>query len=205
MTTTELTEEIARLSAAVTPTSCELLSSVEAPAHLTLVALLPAEIVAQLQPILDDLRKIDPSLLLNPVDLLHLTVFHCSVTYKPELIMQTVKEVMAGKELSFTLHGLTAMNTAFAVCAFPDNDSLFTLRQALFGATNLGSPPNGYRGHMAWATLGRYSEMPKPEVLTYLNSYGKKVFGEIVVDELVLYKSKSKDLSSSKEVARLSF
>lgn len=167
--------------------------------HYTFSCLVPSELRQKIEPITEDLRKIDPSLILNDPALYHLTAFWCSMEKDIKQLSVIFKEELEREPISFDLHGLVFLPFGISLKAYPTSDNFFRLREKLFSAAGQELPknPDGSlheRAVSTWITLGRYTRRPNQDLRDYICERLDVDFGVFTPDSFGIYVSNNKYL-----------
>lgn len=173
--------------------------------HYTFSCLVPSDLRGKLEPITEQLRTIDPTLVLNEPELYHLTVFWCNLDQDIDSLISLFKKHLAEKPLAFHLSGLVGLPFGISLKAYPLNETFFNLRQELWAATGQVPPLNSdgslhERAVSTWITLGRYANPPSQALLNYLQENLDLDMGQFTPDSFGVYLSDNKYLRNPKTI-----
>lgn len=147
----------------------------------------------------DKFRAIDGEQYYYPVKQLHLTLLgNINITTNHEFISRAVK-VAFKKPFEFILFGVAGNQYCASMSAYPHNFSFTNSRKILrdtigYKGDDYGSILPAYE-KVGWINFMRYLHQPKEALTNELKRNNDIYFGEFIVTEVSIYRSKSKILA----------
>lgn len=166
--------------------------------HLTLSTLIPKELREKIYPFAREMKKIEPSLILNEPELYHFTTFWCPFNVDIESIKRTVEVQVKKEPLSFSVNGFLFGVIGISLKLYSKNNTLVDLRQKLSKIAGIESKIDE-RGVTSWINVARYKDFPKIELKKYIQEHAKEDFGIYKPDSIGFYRSNNKNFIGAVE------
>lgn len=179
------------------PEDFVLFSNVSCPEHYTFVCMLPPQVVERISHISRALKGLDESMIFNPLNKLHLTIFHCPA----EIDIEHIKSIFEkySEPMIFSLGGIRASSLGMGISAIPDNGAMINLRRKLYKEIGKELEDNA-RGLFSWVTLARCTKQPTNELLQFLLDHLHDDFGTFSPSSIELFRSNDKNLINAEKI-----
>lgn len=171
----------------------------EVPEHYTVIQFLPEDLKTKAAAIANQLKQVDGSLLLNPKDIYHATLFSCPVKTDKEKIKREFQAALTEGPVDFALDNLLIAPIGISVAAYAKTERFINLRKKMCSITGQEFF-NDFRGLMSWVTLARFSEAPSEELIKFIQENFEQNLGTMSLEEIKIFKNSSKTLTGAVEI-----
>lgn len=161
------------------------------PTFITIVGRLDSNSTGKLKSFQEKLEGKDPNQFYYPISLYHLTILgRISSAYDHSKLFKILSSVITMK-MEFRLLGAATNQYSCSVSAYPNNFSIFKLRQEL--REKLSVPGDDYARHlslyeyMGWVNLSRYRCAPTQSYIDTLKEYKNTDFGPLSISTVEVY------------------
>ncbi|OGG07212.1 hypothetical protein A2872_00790 [Candidatus Gottesmanbacteria bacterium RIFCSPHIGHO2_01_FULL_42_12] len=157
------------------------------------------DIAHRLNLFMDELRQIEPDHYFLEPEKLHITILgQIDIDTPLDKLINTVEATLKNKEISFRLLGVGSNKLVSSFTAYPQNFSLFELRQEI--RKGLGLQADDYTKflsayeYVGWLNYLRYAYEPSEQLLSKLRDSKNIEFGLLQPESVKLLRNNSRTL-----------
>jgi len=167
--------------------------------HLTISTLIPQELRKRIWPFAQEMKRIEPSLILNDSSLYHFTTYWSPINVDVNSLKTEVEAQIKREPLVFSVNGFLFGVIGISLKLYPTNNALVDLRQKLsaIAGTNFKLDE---RNVTSWINLARYKQPPKIELKKYIQAHSDQDFGIYTPTSIGFYRSKNKNFIGAVEL-----
>jgi hypothetical protein len=177
--------------------------------HYTVVAKLPAEMRSKITAFAERLYNADSTLVQYDPNLYHLTLCWFGADYDVETLTELI-EVNLSKGLSFEIKDVMIAPYGIGIKAWPSNDSLITIRRAVYGSTGRFVPDldatmdGSIETFMtSWVSIARFGPEPLPSSQQFVLEHKDELFGMVKPEGFEVYKVDNKYLQNAQLIGEI--
>lgn len=168
------------------------------PTHITIVGRLDSKSTGMLKMFQEKLEAEDPNQFYYPISLYHLTILGRIPEEYDQTRLAAVLQSVLTVPMQFELLGAATNQYSCSVSAYPQNFSIFSLRQAI--RSQLSIHGDDYTTHlssyeyMGWVNLSRYCHPPKAAYIQMLKNNRHTNFGPLSISTVEVYRHQKRIL-----------
>jgi len=181
------------------PEDSKVYDTLEVPEHYTVVYYIPDEIKTKFIKIANKIQEIDNSIIMNPPEKYHITLFNCPIATDVEKIKEILKDTFNKHSFKISLTNLITGALGVSIAGFPESYDFVELRKKLYKSSNQEFPQD-YKSAACWILLGRFSKPPKMEVIQFVRDNFEQNLGSLEINSVLVLKNHHKILEGAQEV-----
>lgn len=194
----QIKESAKKASLSFQPVDCKITKELKVDKNLSAVVFLGDNFKKEISSMINEFKPFGKSIIINPADKYHFTIFNWSLDQDFEQITSTIKDAMK-QELAVDFSGLFIGDQGVAIAGYSKGQKLIDLRRKLFKITSREFPEN-FWGYIVWVSLYKYSQKPPQELLEITKKYVDKNFGEFKISKIDIFEVEHRHLEGAKKL-----
>lgn len=183
------------------PEDVKVFSSLEVPAHYTIVHVLDKNIAEKIHEIALSLKKLDDSLIINEPENYHITFFWKGLDSNLEEKLEDIEKIINSTNFEFDIEELLFGPLGVSLKFYPKSEDFVNARMEICKLTNTPVLIDE-RFVTTWVAVAAYSQTPNENIKKYVQENFKINFGTYKPKDFTLYISTNKGLVNPKFIKR---